>query len=176
MYAAILGAGWDALPAVVRAIHQPGEVRGQVRVRRAANPIARVVAWLLRFPPPGDHVSVQLRIERDGDGQRWQRQFGSVAVNSLQRPCGGRIRESYGPVCLDFDLAASAEMLVLTQRAAALRFGSLLLPLPAWLAPRTTARVSARGSQAHLEVEIRVPLCGLVLGYDGLIAATRSTA
>jgi hypothetical protein len=55
--------------------------------------------------------------------------------------------------------------------SAALRLGSLRVPLPRWLSPYITAWERAVGdmNQIHVSVEVTLPLLGRLIAYDGIL-------
>jgi hypothetical protein len=71
---------------------------------------------------------------------------------------------------LTFHLEATGGSIVYRQIAAALRLGSLRLPLPAVCAPIVAAREDPAGAHhVHVHVSVEYPLVGPVITYDGTI-------
>jgi hypothetical protein len=55
--------------------------------------------------------------------------------------------------------------------SAALRFGSLRVPLPRWLSPRIRASEKTVGkmNQIHVSVDVTFPLLGRLIAYNGIL-------
>jgi hypothetical protein len=112
LYARVLGAAFDALPAPIRAMHDgvaAGE--GRARVERGRGPLARLIAGLLGFPEAGDDVPVRVEFTVANGAETWTRRFAGRRFASVQRAGQGRdaglILERFGP--LEFLLALVVE-------------------------------------------------------------------
>jgi uncharacterized protein DUF4166 len=172
MYETLVGeAAWNRLPAGLRAIHSPGRARGRVRVRRGSGFAARLLGWICRFPAETDDVEVELCVSETGRGLRWDRRFGTVRMRSEQHVAGGRLRESFGPLVCDLEVGASNERLDFVVRRVSLVVGRWHARLPSSLAPRIGGRAEACGTGARIEIEVWLPLAGLVLAYAGFVEA-----
>ncbi len=70
-YRRVLGARFDALAPPLKALHAPladMSAQGTAQVTRGASPLARLIAWLVGFPPAGDYP-VEVTFEpRSGHG------------------------------------------------------------------------------------------------------------
>ncbi|TAG24073.1 MAG: DUF4166 domain-containing protein, partial [Rhodobacterales bacterium] len=73
---------------------------GHARVDRGQGVLARLAAWLLRFPPAAADVPVSVTMDRTGLAEVWTRAFGSHRFRSrLSRPGqGGGLIERFGPL------------------------------------------------------------------------------
>jgi hypothetical protein len=91
-----------------------------------------------------------------------------------KRPEGllnGLLEERMGIVEMRFRLAVIGGALSYETVSAALRFGSLCLPLPHWLSPCVTAWEIAVDdmNQIHVSVDVTLPLLGRLIAYDGML-------
>jgi hypothetical protein len=172
LYPRLLGAAWTDLDEAVRSMHLDGVIfNGQAtfQVRHGRNPVARLLAWLARLPPPGAAVPTRLTVTRCGAGERWQRRFGTRTLDSTQLPgIGGCLNERFGALVFRFRLVASGGALEYRQVGAALRLGPLRVPLPAWLAPRASGREApVPAGRTRVTAAVTLPLVGLLIAYDG---------
>lgn len=177
LFPALLGESFAGLPDPVRRLHlAPGGTRfaGHADIARGRHPLARLMGYATRLPPPG-RVDVDVRIEL-GDGpaagaepplERWHRQFGPHAMPSRLWAHGGRLRERLGPVVFDFALTADGTGI--HWRVAGVR--ALGLPLPARWFEGVTAVESARGDRYAFEVRATLPVIGPLVHYRGELDA-----
>jgi hypothetical protein len=179
LYARLLGDSWAALPQAVRDMHCGGSaVRavGLLRVARGANRLARWLAALLRLPAAGAAVPVTLVITPSTAGEEWRRTFAGRPLVTRQWSQPGRLLvEQAGLTELRFRLEVRDGGLVYHAAGAALRLGWLRVPLPRWLAPTVTARESPAAMPGRIVVSVRVclPVLGLMVSYEGLMAWSR---
>jgi hypothetical protein len=86
LYHRILGAQFDALPAVLRRFHDAkggGRARGTLRVDRPAGRWRNALASLLGLPRAALVVPVQLRVVMQGERERWLRDFPGDRVETV---------------------------------------------------------------------------------------------
>jgi len=175
LYARVMGAAFDRLPRPVRAMHmvwRDGGAAGEAEVEGSANPIARSVARVMRFPPAGRHA-LHVGFTESGGVETWIRDFGGHRFSSrLSRDArSGRLVERFGPLAFAFDLPADARGLTMKMRGWSV-FG---IPLPLALAPRSEAREWAEDERFHFDVPIALPLIGLVVRYRGWLRPLSNT-
>lgn len=166
---------WQRLAPVIRAIHSPGEVRGTLRIRRGTGTLARLLAWLLRLPPPGEAVEVRLLIRSEGDRMQWTRFFGAKRVRTSQQTGRGLVRESYGPFVIAFRPTRNGTGVDHVQTWAAFGAARWHVRLPALLSPCVSGSTREEAGAAYLEVEVKSPIVGRVIAYDGLVRPVAST-
>ena len=174
LYARVMGAAFDRLPVAVRVMHQvlrDDGADGQATVIRGTNPLARMIATILRFPPAGRHRLHVAFAERDGIEQ-WTRDFGGYRFSSRLSERNGRLVERFGPLRFHFDLPGDDEGLRMDLR----RWTVVGIPLPLALAPRTEAREWADGDRFRFDVPIALPLIGLVVHYAGWLDPPKNAA
>jgi hypothetical protein len=173
LFRRVLGEAFDALPAAVQAMHQPGEgqiARGRAVVERGRGLAARLVAALIGFPTGGADVPVQVSFQPTAGGELWIRDFGGRRFRSLQSEGQGRwtglVRERFGPVVAGLALIVEGDRLVLKVR----RWSLFGLRMPLSLAPRGEAYETAEDGRFRFNVEIGSPLTGLIVRYRGWLS------
>jgi hypothetical protein len=157
LYRRILGDAWHALPAPLRAMHECATTQvaaGRADVARGRNPLARLVAFAMRFPA-------------SAGGERWTRTFAGQSFVSFQSADQGAaahlLRERFGPLNFDLALVIAGPKLCFVVR----RWSLWGLPLPLCLAPRGDTYETVIDDRFHFNVEIRHRLVGLIVGYRG---------
>ncbi|WP_395646895.1 SDR family oxidoreductase [Terricaulis sp.] len=166
-----LGADFATLPASVQAAHRGGPVtrlRGCARVEGPSSPLAEILANLFGLPPAADQVALQVTKRHLGEVETWTRDFGGRRMQSRLRALGpGRVRESFGP--FHFEMAVSANTEGLRMKVVGWKLGPL--PLPAFLAPRSTAIETGDGPGGYgFDVPIAAPILGRLTHYSGDLA------
>jgi saccharopine dehydrogenase-like NADP-dependent oxidoreductase len=163
-----LGKRYEAAPTPVGAAHRGGPVtrlRGLARVQGASSPLAALFARLFGMPRAGPAAPVRVTMRLDRDEEVWTREFGARRMRSRLRAVRpGMVRESFGP--FGFDMKLSVDEGALTMTIVGWRLGPI--PLPAFLAPRSTAieSVDAEG-RFRFDVPIALPLIGRLTHYSG---------
>jgi Domain of unknown function (DUF4166) len=171
LYRRVLGEAWDRLPPPLRAMHDVRKVlvaEGAATVERGSGLLARLVGWIMGFPPAGQDIPVRVTFRADAEREIWQRTFGVSAFASVQEPGRGRFErlvcERFGPICFGLALVVEED----DRLRLVLRGWSFAgLPLPAAWAPRTRAFEFADNGRFHFHVEIGHPLMGLIVRYRG---------
>jgi hypothetical protein len=169
LYQRLLGEDFERLPPVMRAFHtsaRGGSADAIMRVERGRGLLHRIAGWLGRLPEAGEHVhtSVEVRVERDRE--RWIRSFEGTRVESVQWAEGDLFVERSGPLAFVFELELDPEG-VLHFRLARVRFFGI--PLPRFLAPSAISTVVPDREGWQVEVEMRAPILGTVLRYEGVV-------
>jgi hypothetical protein len=165
LYQRVMGADFDALPDPVRFMHTligDGAASGTATVTRGRNWAARLVAWVMRFPPEGQH-DVHVHFAEQHGRERWTRDFDGARFSSALSECDGLLFERFGPMRFHFTLAVSEGGLRMMMQKWRI-FG---LPMPLALAPKSPAREWAEGDDFCFDVPITLPLIGMVVHYQG---------
>lgn len=170
LYASLLGAGWEALPAIVRSLHQEGRFRGRFTIRRGQGTLSALLGWLSRFPSAGENVDTRLVVRREGAVQHWERSFGGHVLASVQRAREGTLMaERFGPMECAFRLRPVEGGLTYEQVGAWFCLGPWLLPMPRLFAPRVECTAKEAPGGMAVTVRIGSGLTGWLLVYEGLI-------
>jgi len=168
LYRRVMHEDFDRLASPVRAMHELigfGRAEGQGTVERGTSPLARLVGWVMGFPPSGEYP-VTVRFAEKGGRERWTRQFGTHTFSSEMSPSGKLINERFGPLRFRFALEAGANGSLLMQ---ARGWSALGVLMPGWLGPRITASERAEGERFRFDVVVAMPLIGPVMQYTGCL-------
>jgi len=167
LFSRVHGLALSSLPEPIRASHAVFHTRvlqGRARVERGGGVLARLLCWIFRFPAAVDAIDVEVSKTREGDGERWQRRFGTRCFHSRLRAVDGRMRERFGPFEFELGLHIADGALQFPVR----RGWLLGMRLPRWLLPVSTAREYADGGRLHFDVALDVPLgIGRLVRYRG---------
>jgi hypothetical protein len=132
----------------------------------------RMLARLMRLPPPAARQATRLRIVRRVEGasahERWIRTFGTVTLATRLVRTGERVRERAGLMELRMCCRATASDVWFIPDGAAIVLGRLSVRLPGLVAPRACAHAWSSGDRAfNMEVSVRVPVLGVLMSYRG---------
>lgn len=169
LYRRVLGASFDRLPPLVRALHDlDGSAvwSGRADVERGTHPICRLIAVIARLPQPGPDQPLTVTFTAAGDAERWHRAFGDRVFPSLQRAGHGGILERIGPAVITLVPQADATGLGLTVSRLTV-FG---MPMPRALVPIVATREHEADGRYRFEVEARLPHFGRLVRYAGWLA------
>jgi hypothetical protein len=165
---------WERLAPAVRHAHEHGvEHVGRFRIEHGGNALSRLLARLVRLPPPAQDVETRLVIVAGNGAETWQRSFGGRRFRTSQRCEADSIVERWG--CVEICLHPRVEVAALRyeQVRACLRAGALRIRLPRCLAPRVEAHESpATNDSVRVHVAVTLPLVGLLIAYDGVVGAS----
>lgn len=177
LYEQVLGADHAQLPSPLRDLHDVVErrqFRGVARVEVGRHPLARLIRWLMRFPPAALEVPVTVTMTRRGGRELWQRRFGNARFESVLRRAPqdgpGECHERFGLFDFGVRLIADRQSLSMPVRHARL----LGLPLPRALTPESRTRefVDEHGDAAF-DVEVLLPGVGVITRYRGSLRPVR---
>ncbi|MHA1538117.1 MAG: DUF4166 domain-containing protein [Alphaproteobacteria bacterium] len=167
LFARILGDSFDALPEPIRSMHEvsnPMLSEGRCLVEGGRNPLARLIAGLMRLPPASPEAPIEVFMHRHGVSEIWERRIaGRRFVSRLSSPDGRFVVEKIGPVAFRFALRADRAKLSMLLRGVRV-FG---LPWPKFLWPRISAHETLAHGKFHFEVSSTLPLIGLIVAYRG---------
>lgn len=171
-YRRILGPAFDSLPPRVRELHAteaPRQWRGQAEVRRGTNTLARLAAAIIGFPKASAATPVSVTFTPEAGGERWTRDFGGCQFSSLQYEGAGRnahlLVERFGPAAFAMALVVEGDRLTLVPR----RWSLFGVPMPRALMPSGPSFESDADGKFRFDVDIRLPLAGLVVAYRGTL-------
>lgn len=141
----------------------PGTASGRASVERGRSPLASLIARVFGFPPASADISVSVRFERHGEGERWTRDFGGSTFSSALSPRPGGVSERFGPFSFHFDLEEKGGRL----RMIPAGWSMLGIPLPRFLAPSGIATEYEEDGRFRFDVPIILPLVGSIVHYRG---------
>ncbi len=162
-------------------VHAAGgtvSAHGRLRIEHGRNPVARLLAWLLRLPRANPAAETRLVIIPRRDGEDWHRTFGGRPFRTRQyEGSGGELAERLlGVLELRFRLEVAEGILFYRPIGVALMLGSRRMRLPAILRPTVEAREGPAGArQLQIHVRVALPALGPLIVYDGLIHIEEST-
>jgi hypothetical protein len=176
LYRRLLGSSFGLLPGPLREMHDIGSglsAVGEAEVERGSGFLARLICGVFGLPKEGHGVPVRVSFEPKDGSEIWLRDFAGSRFATLQSAgtgrAGGLLRERFGPFVFDLALIVAAEHLTLVP----CRWSLFGIALPQALGPRCDACESAEGGRFHFDVEIRLPLIGRLIRYQGRLAPVR---
>jgi len=160
-----LGGDFQRLPETIRRAHV-GSVRlsGQARVTRGGT-LANALANVMGLPTASDRIAMTVEGEHLPDRMIWHRRFGARIFASCFRLHQSRLIESVGPFHLQLRLEVRDHRLHYLLERVTL-FG---VPVPRSLAPGLEAWEGEREGRYDFAVEIRLPVIGRLVRYEGLL-------
>jgi hypothetical protein len=171
-----LGADFERLPMAVQDAHRQGPAArftGTAQVDGATG-LAVLPAAIFGLPRSSTAAPVKVEKRTVGPGREiWKRNIGGSRFKSEIAYAGpARVTERFGPFTFDLALSASENRHVMTIMG--WRLGPL--PLPGFLAPRSTA-VEAEGDSGAFtfDVPIAAPLLGRLTRYRGELKSDSET-
>ena len=173
LYRRILGSAFTSLPPRLQELHGDTAARqwtGFAEVRRGHGPAAALAAALIGFPSAAARVPVTVTFSRENGAERWTRNFGGKCFSSVQSAGTGRnehlVVERFGLASIALALVVEGDRLLLIPR----RWSVLGIPMPRFLLPTGLSFETERDGQFCFDVEIRLPLMGLIVGYRGTLS------
>jgi len=170
IYRRILGTAFSALPARLQKLHDSTVARkwtGVADVRRGRGPVAALVAALVGFPGTAQRVPVTVSFSPENGVERWVRSFDGKTFSSVQSAGIGKdqhlLVERFGIASFSLALVLDGDRLSLVPR----RWSLLGIPMPRFLLPTGLSVETERDGQFCFDVEISMPLVGLVVAYKG---------
>jgi hypothetical protein len=159
---------WRRLPDVVQAMHGSTpqlHANGLADVAGAGHLPARLLRRLLGLPPPGPQQALALTIERQGTREIWTRRFTKRRMQSTldRRHDSPLLYERLGPVTLGFALRRDGDAIDWQLRSLHV-FG---LPMPRALRGDVLSSSGVRDGRYHFNVDVRLPLLGQLIAYQG---------
>lgn len=164
---------FQALPVPLKRFHKStGEAlwSGEADIEGGKWMLSKALAWLFRFPKPGQNVPVTVSVDRkrlpDGSAaERWTRTFANERMTSELKLLGHEtLTERFAPFTFELQLGTDASeirMPVLGWRLGKLR-------LPKFLAPQSqTSEYVDSDGRFRFDVRLSVPMIGLLAHYRG---------
>lgn len=166
LYERILGDRFTQLDPVLQDFHRLGTAgSGQARVLRPQGSFRNLVARLMGLPPASAGAPLTLKVERVGNGEKWTRRFGTHELVTVQHEQRGMLIERAGMVRLAFEVKARPGIMSFRSR----RGWFAGLPIPQLISPSATADVLPATGGWQVRVEVRLPLLGELVRYEGTV-------
>jgi hypothetical protein len=170
LYRKILGSAFNALPSRLQELHGSMTARqwsGFAEVRRGPGLFAALVAAVVGFPKAGSKVPVTVSFSSENGAERWTRSFGGKLFSSVQSPGTGKdeylLVERFGIASFALALVIEEKSLFLVPR----RWSLFRLPMPRFLLPSAQSFETERDGKFCFDVEIAMPMIGLIVAYKG---------
>ncbi|MEH6478139.1 MAG: DUF4166 domain-containing protein [Sneathiella sp.] len=170
LFQQILGASFIKLPKQLQALHRVEKEHvweGKAQVTRGKNPLAKLIARLIGFPPEMDDTPILVKFAPDGTGERWERNFGGKIFSSHQSLGVGRNKgllvERFGVVSVAIATVIKDDHLHFIPR----RWEVLGIPLPRMLLPSGESFEYEQDGKFIFDIAIRAPIFGLLVSYKG---------
>lgn len=172
LYRRVLGPAFTSLPPRLQDLHDTATARqwtGFADVRRGRGLLAALTAKLVGFPEAATQIPVSVSFKPEGDAELWIRRFGDKAFSSVQSVGRGRnahlLVERFGIASFALALVVEGDRLLLIPR----RWSLLGIPMPTTLLPRGSSFETQRNGEFCFDVEIAMPVIGLIVAYRGTL-------
>lgn len=171
LYRRVMRDDFDRLSPALRQLHgvlRDSGAAGSATVTRGRNPLARLIAATIGFPPAGEHQLHVSFSENNGE-ETWTRDFAGRRFHSRLSQRGRTLVERFGPMRFRFALVREGGGLRMAMRG----WSCFRIPLPLALAPRSDAREwQDEHGRFAFDVPIALPLLGTIVHYRGWLSPT----
>ena len=141
------------------------KAHGVVDIEHGKGPLVKLTNKLLKMPPAGKKVKVDLRINRSSDKEIWERNFNRHVLKTEQFQRNGYLIEKIGHILIGFKLSVKDGGLEFKQDFTCIHN----IRLPRAMSINTTAYTKGEGDSWYVNVETTSSVLGLLLRYYGLI-------
>lgn len=170
VYPTVIGPAYSRLPAPIQGMHRTGaraEFSGRATITRGRNPLSHIVGGVFRFPKAKADAPIKVTFTREGERELWTRNFGGHIMTSTQEAGTGKdahmVIERFGPVAIIMAAVIKEDRLYIVPR----RWRIFGASMPRWLLPHGDIFESVQEGRFHFHVEIKAPLLGLLVKYQG---------
>ncbi|WP_287220668.1 DUF4166 domain-containing protein [Mesorhizobium sp.] len=151
----------------------PPPANGRASPRYDAVAARRPRSWaLVGFPKAAPRVPVTVTFSPENGSEHWMRSFDGKCFSSIQSAGTGRdqhlLLERFGIASFALALVVDGDRLTLVPR----RWSLLGIPMPGFLLPKGSSFETERDGQFCFDVEISMPLIGLIVAYRGTLSPT----
>jgi len=178
LYQDILAEHWSSLPQAVQFMHSHNtsfSANGIATVTAGRNPIAKLIAYLLKFPNKNTQTPVTVDFQINNGKEVWHRSFGQHKFHSTQYAGKARdygyLIEQFGWLRFTLELISENQKLHLHVK----RWTLAHIPMPKMLAPKSEAFEYEHDGKFHFDVRLSQPLIGLLVHYKGWLVSTDHT-
>jgi hypothetical protein len=172
LYRQILGPAFASLPPRLQELHGSAAARrwsGEAEVCCGRGTMARLIGTIFGFPKTAAHVPVTVRFAPERDGERWTRSFGGRVFSSVHVSGTGKdqylLVERFGIAAFALALVIDGGRLFFVPR----RWSILGMPMPGFLLPGGSSFEAEEAGLFHFNIEISLPLVGLIVAYKGTL-------
>ncbi|TCQ72942.1 saccharopine dehydrogenase-like NADP-dependent oxidoreductase [Ochrobactrum sp. BH3] len=172
LYRRLLGTAFNDLPPCLQELHDSQLARqwtGYAQIKRGRGVLARIISSLIGLPSEGTQVPVSVTFCPENGAERWERNFGGKRFSSMQSQGTGKdqylLKESFGLISVALALVLEGDRLYLIPR----NWRLLGVPLPKFLLPRGASFEAEERDRFCFDVNISVPLVGLIVAYRGTL-------
>ena len=172
LYKRVLGERYQQLHPLLQEVHSRPELhaQGSFRIIRPPHLFKRFLGSLLGMPAATENVPTILTVETVNNAEKWERSFGKFRMMTWQWSWRDLLLERSGPVTFGIHLEiADGGMRFVCRRA-----WFLGIPVPLIVAPSVLAEVTPVENGWHAKVQLKFPLIGEMLGYEGEIYPNHS--
>ena len=131
-----------------------------------------MISGIVGFPIAGTEVPVSVEFAQENGGERWTRNFAGKIFSSLQTSGVGKERyllvERFGAVSVALALVLESGKLALIPRS----WRIWRIPMPKFLLPSGSSFEFQEQGLFCFDVNISVPLVGLIVAYRGTLEAS----
>ena len=170
---------YNSMPRPWRTLHDCTDLHffnGEAEVIRGGNFFTTLFAMILRLPP-SSQVSVQLRLEKAGEGEIWSRRFGDSHFETYLYLDSSRnnkqassdqsefyLIEKYGPISFGIQLKQQIDCVEWSID----KWWFWGVPLPAVFAPLSETKefIDEEGRYAF-DIDLSLPFFGRLIAYRG---------
>jgi len=172
----ILGNAWTELPEQIREIHDVRnslEFSGRASVSRGKSLISKLIARVVGFPPAGQDIPVRVTMKNISGREHWSRDFDGHKFSSVLYSGDGQFEhlvcEKFGPVSFAIALVLENGRLNYVQRG----WTFLGIPMPRFLGPQGETYEQVVDGKFRFRVEVKLPIGGHLMTYDGWLEKYR---
>jgi len=178
VFRTVLGNAWEKLPPAIRALHdieESARFSGRATVSRGSSLLAGLIGSVAGFPPAAEDVPVEVTMTATAGREHWSRDFDGHKFSSVMTAGSGRfshlVCEKFGPVSFAMALVTEDGRLNYVQRG----WTFLGIPMPRFLGPQGDTCETVRDGRFQFQVEIKLPLVGHLVTYEGWLVAAKTT-
>ncbi len=180
-YKQALDGDWTDLGQTLRRFHDPDvsirEATGTFHISSGDDLLSKIALCLTPLPDEGEEVPVQLRVERDRQGEIWMRSFDGDPVKTYQKVTDQQtLMEYVTSWSLRFKLRPGENgRLHYEQVRFSVGLGPVKVPLPSWMSPRVHAVERPTGQSDQFELSVRMELPGgrVFFRYGGTVTIVK---
>ncbi|MGJ8563664.1 MAG: DUF4166 domain-containing protein [Alphaproteobacteria bacterium] len=170
LFRTVLGPVFEDLPPSLKVLHS-GHAQtvwnGQATTRYDKNILAGLIRKSLKIHTSMGKVPITVTISAAPSCEKWERSFDGKGFKSQLSAGKGRnarlMIERFGPLSVAMAIVKKGDELHFIPR----RWFILGCPMPKALLPRGTSFEYEKDGIFHFDVEIRVPLAGVIAAYKG---------